>query len=58
LQKELPQQAEQVVFLTGGAFTPKTHEFVARFPATRVLSKPFRLETLRALVERRLRRSS
>jgi len=39
----------RLVFMTGGAFTPGTLDFLARVP-TRVLSKPFTVDRLRGLV--------
>jgi DNA-binding TFAR19-related protein (PDSD5 family) len=38
-----------MVFMTGGAFTPRAREFLARVPNRR-LEKPFRPEALEALV--------
>jgi CheY-like chemotaxis protein len=54
LQAVAPDQAESMVFLTGGAFTPKTRSFLAEVPNKR-LEKPFRIGTLRAVVNERLR---
>jgi signal transduction histidine kinase/AmiR/NasT family two-component response regulator len=45
-----PKQAEQVVFLTGGAFSPAAREFLDRVPSPR-LDKPFKSEDLLAIVE-------
>lgn len=44
-----PSAAEDVIFLTGGAFTVKTREFLDRVPNAR-LEKPFETQALRALV--------
>jgi signal transduction histidine kinase len=44
-----PALAPRLVFMTGGAFTPGTVEFMKRVP-TAVLAKPFSLEDLKALV--------
>jgi PAS domain S-box-containing protein len=49
-----PGIAARIVFLTGGAFTAKTREFLDRVPNAR-LEKPFESQTLRALVNERLR---
>jgi PAS domain S-box-containing protein len=46
--------ADRMVFLTGGAFTPRARAFFDRVPNAR-LEKPFALQTLRALVNERLR---
>lgn len=48
-----PEQADAVVFMTGGAFTPRTREFLSRSRALR-LEKPFDLPTLLSVVEQRL----
>jgi signal transduction histidine kinase len=54
LTKTAPDQAERMVFLTGGAFTPRAMAFVASTP-NRFLEKPFDPEELLALVRERLR---
>ena len=46
-----PALAARVVFLTGGAFTPQAHDFLAQVPNLRV-DKPFDSDHLRALVQR------
>ena len=48
-----PDLAARMVFLSGGAFTPATREFLAR-PGMECIEKPFDLETIRAAVARRL----
>jgi PAS domain S-box-containing protein len=48
-----PDQAERMIFLTGGAFTPQTRAFLDDVTNAR-LEKPFQLEALRALVNARL----
>jgi CheY-like chemotaxis protein len=48
-----PALAERMVFLTGGAFTPRASDFLAQVPNER-LEKPFAPEALRDLVERLL----
>jgi hypothetical protein len=45
--------AQQVIFLTGGAFTLTAREFLDRVPNPR-LSKPFHWPLLRALIARQL----
>jgi CheY-like chemotaxis protein len=49
-----PEQAERMIFLTGGAFTQQTRSFLAELP-NRQLAKPFTVEALRAIVNRRLK---
>ncbi|HEX4476118.1 MAG TPA: response regulator [Polyangiaceae bacterium] len=48
---EWPELSERVVFISGGAFTPKAQEFL-RNAKSRFLEKPFEADVLRALVER------
>jgi CheY-like chemotaxis protein len=45
-------QAERMVFLTGGAYTPRAQAFLEQRP---YLEKPFDLGALEALVDERLR---
>ncbi len=49
----LPQQATRVVFMTGGAFTPRAREFLARLPNLR-LEKPFDVDHILAMVSAHL----
>jgi CheY-like chemotaxis protein len=42
LERDAPDLAARTVFMTGGAFTARAQEFVARF-GSRLLEKPFRL---------------
>lgn len=51
LEREAPEMARRTVFLTGGAFTPRAQEFLARVPNPR-LEKPFEIDALRALIQR------
>ena len=44
-----PEQVERVVFVTGGAFTPRAREFLERVPNARV-EKPIDLSNLRQLL--------
>ncbi len=44
-----PDQAERMLFLTGGAFTAEAREFLERVP-NRQIDKPFDIGALRALV--------
>jgi CheY-like chemotaxis protein len=54
LSQVAPDQAQRMVFLTGGAFTPQALEFLGRVRAPRV-DKPFQITQMRALVDERLR---
>jgi hypothetical protein len=47
----VPDQAQRVVFMTGGAFTPRALSFLQEVPNPK-LSKPLDLRQLRALVGR------
>jgi CheY-like chemotaxis protein len=53
LCKFAPGQAERILFVTGGAFTPRAREFLERVPNTR-LEKPFDVEALVELVRSRV----
>jgi PAS domain S-box-containing protein len=48
-----PDQAERVIFITGGAFTPSSREFLSSV-ANPCLEKPFRLDQLQAAIDERL----
>jgi CheY-like chemotaxis protein len=48
-----PEQAERVIFLTGGAYTPHTQAFLETVDNPR-LEKPFDPAALRALVSARM----
>jgi DNA-binding NtrC family response regulator len=48
-----PKLTARMVFMTGGAFTAATGDFIERV-RPHVFPKPFRLDELRALVRRRL----
>jgi signal transduction histidine kinase len=52
----VPAQAEAIVFLTGGAFTPGAQEFLDRTANPRI-EKPFDTQELRAIVNARLERT-
>jgi signal transduction histidine kinase/CheY-like chemotaxis protein len=54
LRARAPALADRVVFITGGAFTPASREFV-RAHADACLAKPFELEQVREAVRRRVR---
>ncbi len=50
--RSLPGVEARMIFMTGGVFTERAQEFLARVPNAR-LDKPFRTEELRALVQER-----
>ena len=54
LHTRYPEQAERMVFVTGGAFTSRGQEFLARVPNARV-EKPFDVPALLGLIRERLR---
>jgi PAS domain S-box-containing protein len=54
MEKLAPDQAERMVFVTGGAFTTRAREFLERVPNARV-EKPIDFQNLRVLL-RNLRR--
>lgn len=54
LESVSPTQQEHIVFLTGGAFTPKARDFLAATPVEHI-EKPFEASNLRAFVQRYLR---
>jgi CheY-like chemotaxis protein len=49
-----PEQAERMIFITGGAFTEKARAFLSETPKEH-LEKPFYSANLRAIVQRYLR---
>jgi CheY-like chemotaxis protein len=49
-----PEQAERMIFMTGGAFTPRAREFLDTTTNPRV-DKPFDAASLRAAVNRMIR---
>jgi PAS domain S-box-containing protein len=49
LSKAVPEQAERMVFITGGAFTPAAKAFLDRVSNPRV-EKPFQSATIRGLI--------
>jgi PAS domain S-box-containing protein len=54
LAREQPDQAQRIVFLTGGAFTAAARSFLDEVPNVHV-EKPFGVRSLRALVNDRIR---
>ncbi|MSP59876.1 MAG: PAS domain S-box protein [Myxococcales bacterium] len=55
LGRVAPEQVDRMIFVTGGAFTPRAREFLDRVPNQRI-EKPFDLNQLRAIIRDRLRR--
>ena len=49
-----PEQAERMIFLTGGAFTTSAREFLDATPNRRI-DKPFDLKELRKIVNDMIR---
>jgi signal transduction histidine kinase len=56
LRREQPGYEERLVFMSGGAFTPRARRFVAEVP-NRILDKPFQIAKVRHLVIERAGRS-
>jgi signal transduction histidine kinase/DNA-binding response OmpR family regulator len=56
LDSQKKEQAERVVFLTGGVFSERARKFIEGIPKGRLLEKPFDSEDLRTLVNDRVRR--
>ena len=56
LRAKYPDQAARMVFVTGGAFTPRGQELLARVPNPRV-EKPFDVESLLRLIRDQLVRA-
>ena len=54
LARVAPDQVERMIFLTGGAFTPRAREFLEQVPNARI-EKPVDLQNLRALMQNLLR---
>ena len=52
-----PELADQIIFLTGGAFTVRAREFLDRVPNA-CLDKPFDSASLRSLVSSRVARAT
>jgi hypothetical protein len=49
VQELVPEQAERIVFMTGGAFTAETRDFLPT--ARRLLEKPFEAAQLEAVIQ-------
>jgi CheY-like chemotaxis protein/two-component sensor histidine kinase len=54
MRRLTPDQTERVIFVTGGAFTPRAREFLARVPNARV-EKPIDFQNLRLMIRNILR---
>jgi CheY-like chemotaxis protein len=57
LARSSPDQAERIIFFTGGAFTPRAKEFLERVPNHR-MDKPIDGQELRALINGLIPRST
>jgi DNA-binding NtrC family response regulator len=53
LRREAPEQADRMIFMTGGWLTQSMWEFVARTSCP-VLERPFSVDVFRALVQARI----
>ena len=53
LVRAAPEQAGCMMFLTGGAFTPRARAFLKTIPNQRI-EKPFDIQQLRALIDQRI----
>jgi CheY-like chemotaxis protein len=51
-----PAEAEKMIFLTGGTFTPRAQSFLDNVPNLR-LDKPFDVKHLRAIIRDRVKRA-
>ncbi|HJL15720.1 MAG TPA: response regulator [Sandaracinaceae bacterium LLY-WYZ-13_1] len=51
LERERPQAAERLVFMTGGAFTEEARDFLRDVPRARQLEKPFSSEEIHRLLD-------
>lgn len=56
LARRHPELARRTVFVTGGAYTPESREFLDQ-AAVEFLEKPFELDALRAVIARLLDRA-
>ena len=50
-----PSMAEQMIFVTGGAFTESARHFLDTLPPGRHIEKPFDLKSLRALINEKIK---
>ena len=55
LLRRVPEQADAIIFLTGGAFTERARDFLDRIPNLRI-DKPFDGAKLREVIAGRLLR--
>jgi PAS domain S-box-containing protein len=53
LKRRMPQMADSIIFMTGGAFTSGAQEFLTRVPNLQI-EKPFKQNQIRALVNERI----
>ncbi|MCM2324155.1 MAG: response regulator [Oligoflexia bacterium] len=54
LEKENPRAAQRMIFMSGGAVTTESRQFLTGLEEGRVISKPFTLKDVRAAVERKI----
>jgi CheY-like chemotaxis protein len=52
IETDRPDLADHVLFVTGGAMTSAAGAFLQRFPADRVVAKPFDIDQLLAVLTR------
>jgi PAS domain S-box-containing protein len=50
LRRVPPELSDRIIFMTGGAFTPRARAFLERVP-NRCLEKPFRIDNVLSLIE-------
>jgi hypothetical protein len=50
LRQQAPDQADRIIFITGGAFTPRAREFLERVSNPR-LEKPIEFQSLCTLIK-------
>jgi CheY-like chemotaxis protein len=53
LRSRVPEQADAMIFMTGGTFTPESRAFLEAVPNPRV-EKPFEIAALRTLIRSRI----
>ena len=54
LERRFPEYVSRMIFMTGGAFTPRAHEFLDKVP-NQCLAKPFDVRHVQALVRDHVR---
>ncbi len=51
LEREHPETADRVVFMTGGAFTDEARRFLRGVPSSRQLEKPFSSDEIQRVLD-------